>query len=113
MTVVKSAVKFKISSLLFFSFSGGLWLVFEVLLISTVENTIIVKLLSLVLFILFVIVAIRYVLKTNKEFCCPDCGGEVDAPYETQDFELKAQPILRHCRNCDVLWHVGNTPSAG
>ena len=48
-------------------------------------------------------------LKASTEFICPDCGGGVAPPLETKG---DGQPILRLCPKCDVLWHMGNTPTA-
>ncbi len=47
--------------------------------------------------------------KWNDAFCCPDCGGPVDAALDTEGKE--SAPILRLCPACDVLWETGVTPS--
>jgi hypothetical protein len=46
--------------------------------------------------------------KASRDFMCPDCGGAVGPALPTD--EKPGTPLLRHCKQCDVLWRVGAEP---
>jgi len=48
---------------------------------------------------------VAIVSRMGRSFKCPECGGPVDPPLETNG--KPGTPVLRHCHRCDVLWHVG------
>ena len=41
----------------------------------------------------------------GRSFRCPECGGPVSSPLETD--RKPGTPVLRQCPKCDVLWQVG------
>lgn len=49
--------------------------------------------------------------RQDRAFRCPDCGGPVEPPLDTGGQD--DAPLLRQCRACNVLWHVGKTPTSG
>jgi hypothetical protein len=68
----------------------------------------IIKGVGFLTFIILVGTVLKQGIKLHKEFRCPDCGGEVDEPLETDPDNYGGAPSLRLCKRCDVLWHVGN-----
>jgi len=56
-------------------------------------------------FVLLVAVLAAVTLRMGRSFGCPQCGGQVAPPLETDG--KAGTPILRRCHQCDVLWQVG------
>lgn len=110
MTRVKVAIRHQFLSRLFFLISGAVWLAFVIFVVVVVDDTSIQKRTAFVSFLLFVGVVFWRVSRRETLFTCPDCGGEVEQSLETEGEQV---PLLRLCKRCDVLWHVGNTPDAG
>jgi hypothetical protein len=111
MPLVKSAVKFKLFSTLFFVVTLTVWIAFVCFTALFIKDTSVIKIVSAISFVIFSVIFAYVYLKKDKEFRCPDCKGEVDDCYETEG--NGGEPLLRHCRKCDVLWHIGDAPSIG
>ena len=43
-------------------------------------------------------IAVRY-----QRFRCPQCGG----PCETREERFSSDPLIKHCRACDIDWRLG------
>jgi hypothetical protein len=110
MTRVKVARRHQFLSTLFFLVSGAVWLSFVVFVIVVVDDTAIQKGTAFVSFLMFVGVVVWRALRRETLLTCPDCGGDVEQSLQTEGQRV---PLLRLCKRCDVLWHVGNTPDAG
>lgn len=110
MTRVKVAIRHQFLSRLFFLIAGAVWLAFVAFVVAIVDDTSIQKGTALVSFLLFAGVVLWQLLRREKLFTCPDCGGKVEQSLETEGERV---PRLRLCKRCEVLWHVGNTPDAG
>jgi hypothetical protein len=107
---VKVAVRHQFLSRLFFLLSGAVWLSFVVFVVIVVDDSSIQKGTAFVSFLLFIGVVVWRLSRREALFTCPDCGGEVEQSLMTEGERV---PLLRLCKRCDVLWHVGNTPDAG
>jgi hypothetical protein len=107
MTRVKSAIRDPWLSHLFFLVSGAVWLGFAAFVVVVVEDTAIERGTALVSLLLLIGVAVWRAIRAEALFTCPDCGGDVEQSLPT---EGERAPLLRLCKRCDVLWHVGNTP---
>ena len=87
----------------------GFWLLVALVIGFTIENSAI-RAWCLVFSGVAALVLFGFVeRKLNITFNCPDCGGIVEPPLKTKG--NGSEPILRLCPSCDVLWHVGHTPS--
>lgn len=110
MTRVKVAIRHQFLSGLFFLVSGAVWLSFVAFVIVVADDTAIQIGTAFVSFLIFAGVVVWRGLRRETLFACPDCGGDVEQSLQTEGQRV---PLLRLCKRCDVLWHVGNTPDAG
>ncbi len=39
-------------------------------------------------------------------FCCQNCSVHIASPIKTQN--INGEPILYHCKKCDILWFTGS-----
>jgi hypothetical protein len=111
MTIVKSATQHQRKPMLMFFLFGGIWLAFVAFMIVVLDSISVQQILISLSFLAIIIIMFHWAGKHHKEFRCPDCGGEVSEAMETSS--QGGVPILRKCERCDVLWHVGSTPTPG
>jgi hypothetical protein len=108
MPIIKSARPWdNFGTRLFFSL-GGAWLGFVALVVWMTDNIAAQKTAGLISFLAFGATFVVIVRRRPSNFCCPDCGGEVQQALESTT--KGGEPVLRLCPRCDVLWHVGNVP---
>lgn len=63
------------------------------------------KVAGLIWFLAMAAGLVAIVSNMGRSFKCPECGGPVDPPMETDG--KPGTPVLRRCHRCDVLWQVG------
>ena len=47
-------------------------------------------------------------VEEKPPFRCPDCKGDVEPPLKTEGERV---PLFSLCKPCDVLWHMGYSPT--
>lgn len=108
---VKVARRYKRLSALFFAILGFIWLGFVGFTIVVIDDVAIQTGAAFVSFVIFVVAVLWMARRREQNFRCLDCGGEVEPCIEVEG--KGGEPLLRLCKRCDVLWHVGTSPYPG
>jgi hypothetical protein len=108
MTTVKIAAKHQNRQGVTFMGIGLVWAGLMALVFSQIDSVGLQQAIGLVSFIGVIAAMLYFMVKVEKAFKCPDCGGPVNDALGTDG---KANtPILRLCPGCDVLWQTGTIP---
>ncbi len=107
---VKSAKSYGSKLETIFVVYGLIWFISTGLLIQTIEEKINFHpaWVALITFVLFIIMLIRAFKKNYEPFKYPDCDQIIEKSLENSN-ELE-EAIIYHCKQCGILWHVGDTP---
>ena len=110
---IKSAKSYNSKLGTIFVAYGLIWLIVTALIIQNIESKISFHpaWVGLCTFVVIIIFLVRAFKKHFEPFRCPDCGEIIEKSLENSNASNEA--IIYHCKKCEVLWHVGDTPSPG
>lgn len=86
------------------------WFVVTLIVINSIDNSTIMKVILFITFIILVAVLFWYSLKRKKGFICPECKAAI--PESVKNSGEAGEPIMHYCKKCDILWHTSNIPSS-
>lgn len=109
MTIIKSPDKYNsITNVGYLSIVIP-WLLIAALIANIMGNTTTMIVIQFVWFIIVGGFLVYWVYRRQKDFICPECKTPI--PETVENSGKDGEPILHHCKKCDVLWHTGNIPS--